>query len=369
MTLFTALRAGAILTTAVAGGAAALTARGVAATAAAAEPEPTGASLAWTSDDPVVVEARGLITAGRLADAERLLRRDDPAVSAAAGAARAESLELVSRIRYDYPLAPADLLARLRKDVPSLAADQLDRWRGEGGVQWRPIDGRVAYFRREPKNMARFCPEYMALVRPPRPSAAAAGGWRLADHLRRVVHEAERTGRPDVLPVTVRYTFTLTVPTDAPGMKPGARVRAWLPFPQEYGNRQYAVRLVSASPADPEISPAATGEHPLGGAPQRAAYFERRVPDPPKPAVFREVVEFTSRAYCPALDEAEARPLPADYADGNLGERPPHVAFTPRVKAAVAEAVGDEANPWLRPAESSGGSTRTSPTTPRRRTA
>lgn len=314
-------------------------------TALPAAAEPTGASLAWTSDDPVVVEARAMIHDGRLADAERLLAKDDPSASPAAKAARAEAVEIVARTRYDYSESPANLLARLQKATPAVTADLLEKWRLAGGVQWRSIDGQVAYFRREPKNMARFCDEYKAMAGAPKKPAAHQGAWTLDGHLKRVIEESERTGQPYVLPATVTATFSLTVPADAPGMKPGALVRAWLPFPQEYGKRQYNVRLVSSSPADPQIAPSATGEHPIGGAPQRTTYFEQRVSDPPKAITFHEVVEFTSQAYYPNLDEAKAQPLPADYADGNLGERLPHVVFTPKLKAAVAEAVGDETNP------------------------
>ncbi|MDB5298136.1 MAG: Transglutaminase-like superfamily protein [Phycisphaerales bacterium] len=342
---------------AVAGTTAAVTAvvpgRAAAAVAVAApEQEPTGASLAWTSDDPVVVEARAMIKAGRLSDAEKLLGRDDPSASPAAKAARAETVEIIARTRYDYPVGSDALLAQLRRRVPALTAAQLDQWRKDGGVQWRTIDGKVAYFRREPKNMARFCEPYQVLLAGrdrggPGPTEAA-GGWTLAAHLKRVVDDAERAGRPDVLPVKTTVKFSLTVPADAPGMKPGALVRAWLPFPQEYGKRQYGVRLISASPSDPQVAPAAVGEHPLAGSPHRSAYFEQRVADPAKPVVFREAYEFTSQAYCPVLDEAKAQPLPASYADGNLGERLPHIAFTPELKRTVDQIVGTQTNPLAR---------------------
>jgi transglutaminase-like putative cysteine protease len=61
--------------------------------------------------------------------------------------------------------------------------------------------------------------------------------------------------------------------------------------------------------------------------------------------VFEEVVEFTTSAYYPKLDDAQAQPLPADYAEGDLGERPPHIRFTPEVKEIVNRVVGNETNP------------------------
>jgi len=58
---------------------------------ASAEPgEPAAASIVWTSDDPVVVEARKLINQGQLTEAEKLLKRDDPSASEDAKIARQE---------------------------------------------------------------------------------------------------------------------------------------------------------------------------------------------------------------------------------------------------------------------------------------
>jgi transglutaminase-like putative cysteine protease len=335
------------------GGAAAV----LSANRASAEPgEPTAASIAWTSDDPVVVQARGLIKQGQLTEAEKLLKRDDPSASEDAKIARQETIEIIHRLRIDYSLSATDLLKRLRqRGDAAVSAEQLEQWRKDGGVQWRMIDGQVAYFRREPANMNRFCAPYKEQVAgrhragvdaaADRDAAAKPGEWRLVDHLQRVADEAERTGQPYVLPVKMHVKFTVTIPAEAKGMKPGSLVRAWLPYPQEYGKRQYDVKLISASPSSPQIAPPAKGEHPMSGAPQRTAYFEARVSDPVKPVVFTEVFEYTCQSYYPQLDEAKALPLPADYRDGNLGERLPHIAFTPELKAKVAEIIGGETNP------------------------
>ena len=124
-------------------------------------------------------------------------------------------------------------------------------------------------------------------------------------------------------------------------------MRVWLPFPQEY-RQQRDVRLIGTTPKYDVLAPTATGEHPLGGAPQRTVYFEQRVGDPPKAITFEETFEFTSAAWYPRLDDAAAKPLPADWTGGNLGERPPHIVFTPALRETVAKVVGDETNPLVR---------------------
>ena len=121
-------------------------------------------------------------------------------------------------------------------------------------------------------------------------------------------------------------------------------MRVWLPFPQEY-RQQKDIKLISTSPKYAVLAESSQGDPPTQGAAQRTLYFEARVADPPKSLSFEEVFEFTTSAYYPKLDDAQAKPLPADYAEGDLGERPPHIRFTPEVKATVARIVGDETNP------------------------
>ena len=297
-----------------------------------APPEPTGASLAWTSRDPAVVHARHLLEEGQFARAEAEME-----LSAANQPARAEMIEIIGRIRNEYPLSAEELVAKFQASLPGTTVADIERWRAAGEVNWRMIDGKPAYFRREPANLFRFCGE--AKNRRTTKDEAPAGGWTLAAHLKQVIAEAERTGLAYVQPIKHRVTYSLTVPAGAPGMKAGATVRVWLPFPQEH-RRQGEVKLISASPAGATIAPIE--------AAQRTVYFEQRVTDPAKPLVFSEVIEFTSTAYCPNLDNTKALPLPTDYAGGCLSERPPHIIFTPQLRKAVAEAVGNETDPLVR---------------------
>ncbi|HEX4794538.1 MAG TPA: transglutaminase domain-containing protein [Humisphaera sp.] len=302
-------------------------------------PEPSGASLAFTSDDPVVVRACMLIEQGKLAEAEAMLKQPG------AGPARQEAMEIIVRIRAEFNLGAEGLLNRLRGSIPDITADDLSRWTAAGEAQSRVLDGKLFYFNREPSNIFRFYPD--AIARRKLPPAVAGEKWRLEDHLAQVIAEAKRTGRRQVLPVRHRVHFTITVPPGAPGFIAGATVRAWLPFPQEY-RQQGDVKLISTSPAGAFVAPSASGEYPIEGAPQRTVYFEQKVEDASKPLVFDEVFEYTSSAWYPLLDDALARPLPADWRGGNLNQRPPHILFTPELQKTVAEVVGAETNPLIK---------------------
>src|SRR5205807_1285042 len=91
---------------------------------------------------------------------EALLKGPDAKAGDAPGlAARAEMLELISRLRYDYGYSAEDVAKRLQKSIPGATAADVERWRIANEVQWRMIDGSPAFFRAEPSNIFRFCGE------------------------------------------------------------------------------------------------------------------------------------------------------------------------------------------------------------------
>ena len=304
---------------------------------ASGQSEPTGASAAFTSTDPLVLDARKLMDQGRFAQAEKLLDSAGPQSQPAAGELR----EIITRIRIAYRLDAAAMLARLQQSVPGATPDDLERWRRDGQVQFRLIDGRVAYFEREPSNIFRFCGE----AKQRRQTAPAeAPQWKLEDHLARVIAEARKSGGSEVVPMRHRVRYVLTIAANAPQMKAGAMVRVWLPFPQEY-LRQRDVKLIGSPPVYKVIAPSASSEPPTDGAAQRTVYFEQAVVDPAKPMRFEETFEFTSSAYYPSVEDARARPIPAKWGGAYLMERPPHIRFSPQLRETVAKIIGTETNP------------------------
>ena len=300
--------------------------------------ERPGASLAFTSGDPIVVEARSLMREGELKSAELLLRQVGEDM-----AAPREMLDIISRMRIEYGQSAERLFERLREFMADVTPMDLQRWTDLGQVQYKTLDGQRGYFNREPSNIFRFCPEAMAR-QASKPQAAAS--WTLESHLARVIAEAKETGRRQVVPIRHQVRFALTVSPDAPGFSRGAVVRVWLPLAQEY-RQQENVRLFATRPQGGHSAPSATDDFPLGGAPQRTVYFERRVERIDEPLVFEEVFEFTSSAWYPLLEDAQARPLPSNWRGGRLGERPPHIAFSTELRQIVSQIVGDDVNPLV----------------------
>ena len=299
--------------------------------------QPSGASVAFTSRDPLIVEARQSMDSGEFTKATELLDSGNPSDARAGDELR----EVIERIRAAYATDADAMLVKLKRSIPEVTAEDVERWRKADQLQARTIDGRVCYFNREPANLFRFCDE---ANRRRKPAAVKKPAWRLEDHLARVIAAAREGTGPEVAPIRQRITYSLTVPGNAPGFKPGVLVRVWLPFPQEY-RQQKDVKLIRTSPKYDLLAESSKGNPPTEGPAQRTLYFEERVHDPPKPMMFEEVFEFTSSAYYPILDDAKAMQLSAGYAGGDLGERPPHIRFTPEVKQTVAGIVGNETNP------------------------
>jgi transglutaminase-like putative cysteine protease len=193
----------------------------------------------------------------------------------------------------------------------------------------------VRYFRREPSNLFRFSSE----AKSRRKQDEKAATWKLTDHLAKVIEEAEKTGKAEVMPVEHTITFKANIPAGAGGAKTGSVARMWLPFPHEY-RQQKNVRLLSSEPSPTKIAD--------NDVPQRTLYYEKVIDDPSKPIAIQAVFAYTSFAYYPKLNDADAKALPADFDRQYLEQRLPHIALTPEMKAKVSEIVGGETNPLAR---------------------
>lgn len=306
----------------------------------------TGASAAFTSQDPRVLEALELIQSGDYRSAEQLLSAADPQADVAALRARSELVEIMHRVRHEYSLDSAGLLAKVKKIIPDASAEEVERWASETRARLRMIDGTKFYFRREPQNIFLFSKQ--AIERRAQAGAAPPkSAWKLTDHLADVIAAAEQSNSAEVLPVKHRFTHTITIRGNHPKIKAGSTVRVWMPFAQEY-RQQRDVKLVSASPEPTLIAPNGVDGDPVSAGAQRSVYFEQVVEEPAKPLVFQEIFEYTSFAYYPSLDATQVEPLPNDWRNAYLTERPPHIVFTPGIRGEVATIVGTESNPLIK---------------------
>jgi hypothetical protein len=277
---------------------------------------------------------KSLIDQGNFTEAEKLLKAQIADASQPVTTEPAIQLEILRRTRSDYALTAKDLLVEVQKNIPDATLDDVERWRKEGDLQFRIIDGEPRYFRRTVGNLFRF----NADAKHRQQHAVKEKKFDTKSFVEKLVELSESSDSPEVFPVKNEIHYTLTVHRDHPRVKPGAVVRAWLPYPQEY-RQQKDVKLVHSDPPATKISSASS--------PQRTVFFEQTITDASKPPRFEIDIEFLSSAYCPKLDPAKVQPYDVkgavyrEYA----AERPPHILFTPEVKELAHKIVGDERNP------------------------
>ena len=287
-----------------------------------------GAAAALFSPDPLLVEARKRIDQGNFAAARELLRKAPSGLTERAG----ELLEIMDRIEVAYQTTAPELLAKLKPSIPDVSLTDLERWSSQNELQFRTIDSVRRYFNREPANVFRFCDEAKSrrLSVPPKPAHDLVG------HLRQIIEASQQSPDAMFVPVDHVVRYEVTIKPDAPGLRRGETIRAWLPFPQEL-DYQRNVRLIEASPTVHQLSPP--------DSPHRTIYFQTVAGE--ESPTFSVAFSFTSFARYLRLNEDESRPLSSSFA-AFTRERPPHICFTAALLSAAREAVGTESNPLAR---------------------
>src|SRR4051794_22923657 len=145
----------------------------------AAELTDTGASTAFTSNDPVVKQALVMLDAGNYSRAEKLIATTQPSEDASVIKARTELLDVIARMRREFRLEEPALLAKVQRRIPDATERDITHWREAGELGYRIIDDKLMYFGREPSNLFIFSAD--AKKRSPEKKSAAE--WKLADHL------------------------------------------------------------------------------------------------------------------------------------------------------------------------------------------
>ncbi|MBL9164826.1 MAG: transglutaminase domain-containing protein [Planctomycetaceae bacterium] len=278
--------------------------------------------------------AKELIAKGEFREATKLLRPEiDP--SAPTTSPAAIMLEVLDRTRADFPHSEAEITKQLRESIPDVKETEIEKWRDAGALQSKQIDGEHRYFRNAAANLFRLSKEARERREKTPEEKKGFDLDRLIGELNAIAKTADT---PAIYPVKHHVTYTLSLKEGNPRLKPGATVRAWLPFPQEYRIQQTDVKLLKSEP-EGVVAPPKT--------PQRTIYFEQVVDDKGAPPKFVAEYEFTAHAYVPMLNLELVKPYDeeSDEYSEFTAERVPHIVFTPEVKKLVKEIVGDETNP------------------------
>ena len=294
-------------------------------------------ALAGGAHAVVLADVQALVDAGhfKAADAaisEALAKKQDEPTRDALKFER----ERMHRIRVDFHNDLAAIEQRLRQDIPDLRADELAKWDAAGLLEKMTIDGETWYFDRAATNLFRLSPEALARRKPGAPPLSEGPLESPHAHHAEVVRDANESGKSSVAARRVHVDYSITVDADA--VPAGKIIRAWLPFPRELPGQQDDVKLVQSAPGKRVVAPEATL--------QRTVYLERKA-EAGKPTEFSISYELTIHAQRHAIDPAKVVATPKDPELAEfLREAPPHIQFTPALRAYSQKVLGGETDPY-----------------------
>lgn len=278
----------------------------------------------------------GLVDAGRFNDARARIdvAAQQPGIDARERAALEFQRERMRRIRLDFTLDRAQAEQKVRAQIPDLKREEFDAWDRQGLLEAMTIDGDTRYFKRAPSNLFRLSAQALARRRADAKPLSAGPMETLNAHQREVRDAALERGYG--APRRVRIAQSLTVAADA--VPAGKTVRAWLPYPRELPRQQEAIRFLASAPAAHRLAPAS--------ALQRTVYLEQ-IAQAGKPTRFEVGYELTVYGQYRAIDPDKVVPAPDNaQTRPHLGERAPHLVFTPALREFSRKAVGAETNPY-----------------------
>ncbi|HEX6812784.1 MAG TPA: phosphodiester glycosidase family protein [Planctomycetota bacterium] len=213
--------------------------------------------------------------------------------------------EIEVRTALDFTLSRETLQAQLKRRVRGFQPDELDGWLQQGLFDSRAVGGALRYHKSAVSNL--FFRDAAARER-----RATGNTWR------RPLLDTDRK--------TFALRMKLTVAADA--VPAGQSIRAWLPVPQRSDRQQ----------------PLAGADADVPDAPMRARLMTKTA-EKGVPTVFEVACDVECRGTAPpAFDPARVRPCAST---AFTEQRPPHLVFSPALRALAAEIAGEEQNPLI----------------------
>ncbi|UTA48403.1 transglutaminase-like domain-containing protein [Simiduia sp. 21SJ11W-1] len=240
--------------------------------------------------------------------------------------------ERMARIEREFTLDEAALRASVQSYLPDATEAEISQWLAEGRFEAKQINGETRYFKRGAYNLIQT--DDAAAKRAPQVTRFTDKGplYRLHDHHKTLIEQAQP------LRQRIRVSYSLTVDADA--VPAGETLTAWLPFPKALPGAQEQVALLSASPAHYQLAPNSTAQRTIAFSQEAQAG---------KPTRFEVQYAFDSLSRGLTPKAQEVRPLTDEEQQAlapYLGERPPHIQFTPALIARANKAAGLETNPY-----------------------
>ena len=207
----------------------------------------------------------------------------------------------LERLGHDYPFTRAEAVGQIRAEWPEFTEAQFDALVDGGRIDWRMLGGEMHIHERFLESL-RIYPREAPGLRPEQ-----------ADHTERDAMLARMEGEGSLTArITLRASIRALVPVE------GRAVQAWLPIPAACP-QQSEMELLDATPG---------GVPAPEDAPQRTMHWDTA-----------GVGEFSvTYRYLHRADYVDPMALPLDPVQPtfDLEEQPPHIVFTPYLRALAA---------------------------------
>lgn len=291
-------------------------------------------SFALPSDD--ISKARKLREKGEFKLAEALLNhtlgKDAKILSPEEKKQFAYEIDLMERIRQDFPQTKDELYGSINKSLKDFTREEFEKWLKEGRFESRTIDGTEYFAGTSVSNLYWRHPELESRRREPKDKKNYYKS--LLENCREIKKAAAKEKKPFVLPHHFKLSMTVTI--DEGAVPDGEMVRGWLPIPRTYPFQNDFKLLASSSPvkylADENSS-------------IRSAYLEQPANKTNRLQIAYEYTRYGIRF---DLRPQDVRPYDTNAAVYRQFTRPgPHVMFTGKTKMLLQKIVGPETNPML----------------------
>ena len=257
---------------------------------------------------------------GRYQEAIRLidLRLNQPWLPQALKGSLLYQKDICQHILEEFPYSKADALALIRKKIPDFEEELLDRYLDERRIRWIYYEGEVRIFDRFFDSLCKTVPDFARRAQTSLPGVESAqSGSKTEDLLETAIRKIRDTGA-----MSNRIRIRATVRLKDAHFTPGMLLRAHLPIPAACP-QQSDIRIEKIQPEGAIPGPE--------DAMQRTIRWEGHWQENPT-----FLVEYSYTHTARYNDAYHGTGIPGKY-DFDLQEQPPHLVFTPYIRALCQE--------------------------------
>lgn len=257
---------------------------------------------------------------GRYQEAIRLidLRLTQPGLTQALKGSLLYQKEICRHILEEFPYSKAEALALVRRHIPDFEDTELDRYLEQRRVRWIFCDGKVRIFDRFFESLCKTLPDFAKRAQAHLPGLESAqSGSETDEFLDTAIQKMKENGS-----ASNRIRIRATVRLKEEHFTPGMFLRAHLPIPADCP-QQSDIRIEKIQPEGAVLGPV--------DASQRTVCWEGHFRQNPT-----FLVEYSYTHTARYMDAYHSTGNPGKY-DFDLQEQPPHLVFTPYIRALCRE--------------------------------